>query len=167
MKFYSGFSLKNDISFFKEYICEDELCVVGFSYGAINAFRDVLDKKVKARKVILLSPAFFQNMSSSYKKLQLRAYKKDKNKYIENFIKNSFEPYVSCDVDSLETSLSQLEDLLYYEWNKDEIKALNIEIEVILGEDDKITDIKSASEFFSDIAQITIIKKANHFLRTE
>jgi len=41
MKFYSGFSLINDKQLFEPFIKESEFTVCGFSYGAINAFKEV------------------------------------------------------------------------------------------------------------------------------
>ena len=41
MKFFSGFSLKDESKFFAPFIKESEQTVCGFSYGAIKAFEYV------------------------------------------------------------------------------------------------------------------------------
>jgi hypothetical protein len=41
-----------------------------------------------------------------------------------------------------------------------------INIEVYLGGEDKIIDVTGAREFFLEVATVTYIKDANHFLLT-
>ena len=45
MVYYSGFSLKDDSSFFEKYLKQSDYSVAGFSYGAIKAFEYVLTCK--------------------------------------------------------------------------------------------------------------------------
>jgi hypothetical protein len=66
-------------------------------------------------------------------------------------------------------SIEDLQDLLYYEWNLQDLSYLakkGVKIEVYLGGEDKIIDAESAKEFFLQVATVTYIKEANHFLST-
>jgi hypothetical protein len=69
--FYSGFSLKDDISFFKEYIKVSDFNVAGFSYGAIKALLHVRDTKQRVDTLQLFSPAFFQTKPEKFRRLQM------------------------------------------------------------------------------------------------
>jgi len=40
-----------------------------------------------------------------------------------------------------------------------------VKIEVYLGGADKIIDVQSAREFFTQVSTLTFIKEANHFLQ--
>ena len=173
MIFFSGFSLQNEQAFFEDYINSSEYCVCGFSYGAIKALRYVkkqLESSKRVDTLQLFSPAFFQTKDSKFKKLQLMGYRKDKKKYLKDFIDVCFTPYSVKDTEHYDTDISELEELLNYEWNIEELKYLNnsgINIEVYLGGEDKIIDVKSAREFFLETATVTYIKKANHFLQLD
>lgn len=171
MKFYSGFSLKNELYLFKNYINNSDYSVCGFSYGAIKAFKDV-KKQIKNNHrvdtLILLSPAFFQTKPLKFKKLQLMAYKKDKDTYLKQFINSCFSPYEKKIIEHCDSTLDELDELLNYEWLIDDLKELKnkgVKIEVYLGGKDKIIDVIGAKELFLDVATITYIKDANHFLQ--
>lgn len=172
MKFYSGFSLRNDKHFFKDYIKESEYTVSGFSYGAIKAFEHVKEQLKNRNRVDtlqLFSPVFFQSKSSKFKRLQTLAYVKNKDAYLIQFIDGCFSPYEIKDIEHSNSSVDELEELLTYEWVISELLALvekGVVIEVYLGEKDKITDAKSAKEFFLSVSTVTYIKDANHFLQT-
>jgi hypothetical protein len=67
------------------------------------------------------------------------------------------------------TVIDELEELLEYEWDIDSLKILSqkgINIEVYLGSEDAIVDVEAAKDFFVNVATITYIKNANHFLQT-
>ena len=172
MKFYSGFSLKNEEYLFDTFIRKSDYTVCGFSYGAIKAFEFTKEQLACKRRVDtlqLFSPAFFQNRSDKFKKLQLRSFGRSPQNYLNNFIDACFSPYEKIDVDRTEGSIEELEELLYYEWNLSELQILcdnGIDIEVYLGGKDNIIDTDSAKEFFKDVATVTYIKEANHFLRS-
>lgn len=172
MKFYSGFSLKNDKHFFKDYIKESEYCVGGFSYGAIKAFEHVkkqLENRNRVDTLQLFSPAFFQTKSSKFKRLQTLAYSKNKDAYLMQFIDGCFKPYLKRAIEHTDNSADELEELLTYEWILSDLLALvdkGVAIEVYLGGEDNIIDAKSARGFFLDVSTVTYIKKANHFLQT-
>ena len=171
MKFFSGFSLTNEQSFFSEVLKEDEYTVVGFSYGAIKALREVLGLLEEGKRVDtlqLLSPAFFQTKEEKFRRLQLMSYKKNAPLYMKQFMRGCFAPYSLQSVEHIETKSEELEELLYYVWNEEDFTTLEekgVKVEVYLGGEDKIIDIQEAREFFRNVGTLTYIKKANHFLQ--
>ena len=172
MNFYSGFSLQNDSSFFKEYIEDSLYSVSGFSYGAILALKEV-QKRLKENKRIdklqLFSPAFFQTKSAKFKKLQMLGFTKSKENYIQKFLQLCFSPYEMNVVSLNDAKKEELEELLNFEWIGAELLELEeqgIVIEVYLGGKDAIIDVVSAREFFVEFSTLTYIKDANHFLQT-
>lgn len=174
MKFYSGFSLKNDKHFFDNYIKDGDYCVAGFSYGGIKAFEYVkkqLNDGNRVDTLQLFSPAFFQTKSEQFKRLQLIAYRKNEDMYLRQFINSCFFPYEQKEVEhSNDSTIDELEELLYYEWSLSELKKIKdsgIKIEVYLGGEDKIVDAKVAKEFFIEVATVTFLKDANHFLQLD
>ncbi len=173
MKFFSGFSLKNESHFFDDLLEESLYSVAGFSYGAIKAFNCVqrqLENGHRVDTLQLFSPTFFQSKDDKFKRLQKMAYKKNQNKYLENFKRECFSPYKKSYTQDISTKLEDLEELLSYEWNLNELKLLlnkGVNIEVYLGGKDKIIDVKFAKEFFLEVSTLTYIKNANHFLQIE
>ncbi|SFV67338.1 FIG00387961: hypothetical protein [hydrothermal vent metagenome] len=171
MKFFSGFSLKDDKHFFTPYIKESDYTVCGFSYGAIKAFEAVKKELQEGRRVDtlqLFSPAFFQSRDEKFKRLQLMAYRKNEDVYLAQFLNACFLPYEKQEVSRSVTVLEELEELLSYEWNKQDLAALGAQgvvIEVYLAGEDKIVDADAAKAFFMDVATVTYIKEANHFLQ--
>ncbi len=170
MPFYHGFALKGETHFFEEHLEFGAYVVSGFSYGAIKAFKHVLNSKTRVDKLQLFSPAFFQNRSDKYRRLQIIGYKKNSALYIEKFLENCFLPYGQKDVTLGEHSAEALEELLHYEWNTADLQKVleqGTEIEVYLGGDDKISDVRAAYDFFLPFATVTLLKRNNHFLQGE
>jgi len=171
MKFYSGFSLKNEEYFFADFIKKSEYTICGFSYGAIKALRatkKAVDDGKRIDTLQLLSPAFFQSKDEKFKRLQLMSYKKQEEVYLKQFISSCFEPFEKKIVEHTNTTIDELRELLEYEWSLDEFKELTergIKIEVYLGSQDKIIDVNAAKELFLEVATVTYIKDANHFLQ--
>lgn len=171
MIFYSGFSLKNEAYLFRDFLREGSYSVSGFSYGAIKALHHVENELKNKRRVDtlqLLSPAFFQTKSEKFRRLQLMSYKKNSKKYMEQFIVGCFAPYSPKIVEHVETQESELRELLEFEWFRESLEYINskgVSIEVYLGAEDKIIDIEKAREFFLEVATVTYIKNANHFLQ--
>ena len=170
MKFYSGFSLKNEKYLFKEYIKDSTYTIAGFSYGAISALHETL-KNIKSSKRVdtlqLFSPAFFQTKDKKFKRLQLMSYKKNQDIYLREFMNGCFEPYEKKIVEHRETSIDELKELLEYEWLVDDFKFIEnagVKIEVYLGSKDMIIDVNGARDFFKNLSTLTYIKDANHFL---
>ena len=170
MVYYSGFSLKDDSSFFSKYLKQGGYNVAGFSYGAIKAFEYALSCKERVDTLQLFSPAFFQTKPESFKRVQKMAYKKDNEKYLSHFIKGCFEPHELKNTLHVSTKESELEELLSYEWDSEklkDIKACGVQIEVYLGSEDKIIDVAAAKEFFLPFATTYVINGANHFLQID
>jgi hypothetical protein len=172
MRYFNGFYLKDDEKFFSSFLEDNDFYVYGFSYGAIKALRYVINtinKGKRVDKLILLSPAFFQTKEKKFIKLQLISFKKDKKSYIDNFLKSCFLPYNVEEILLNENDgYDELKELLEYKWIKEDFKILkdkNVIVEVYLGGEDKIIDTNGAFEFFYNVANVTFIKKANHFLQ--
>ena len=171
MKFFSGFSLQNESYLFEDYIKKSDYTVCGFSYGAIKALEYTL-KQIEAGNRVdtlqLLSPAFFQSKDAKFKRLQLIAYRKNEDVYLNQFLNSCFYPYEKKIVERSTTVIDELEELLDYEWDYEQLDILlekGINIEVYLGGEDAIVDAKAANEFFKEVATVTYIKEANHFLQ--
>lgn len=171
MKFFSGFSLQNESYLFDAFIKKSDYTVCGFSYGAIKAFI-YATKEIEAGNRIdtleLFSPAFFQSKNTKFKRLQLMGYRKNEEIYLNQFLKSCFYPYERKIVQRSATSIEDLEELLNYEWDIQSLKSLSdngVNIEVYLGSNDAIVDAKIANDFFKDVATVTYIKEANHFLQ--
>ena len=167
MKFFSGFSFSNESELFKEWIVESDFTVVGFSYGAIKAFEYVLKTRERVDRLILISPAFFQNRDEKFKRLQLISFSKDYQKYLDRFRKNCSD---AIDLSKYEAKayIEELEELLYYRWDESkfyELRDKGVVIESIFGLDDKIIDVDSAVEFFKRVSVCYCIKRAGHMLR--
>jgi pimeloyl-ACP methyl ester carboxylesterase len=169
MKFFSGFCLQNESELFECFLKKSDFVVAGFSYGAIRALEYTLNTNKRVDRLILLSPAFFNDKKTSFKRAQLLYFQKDKQKYIKNFLKNAasgldfdFKKYFK------DGSLDELKELLYYNWDKQKIEKLinkGVVIEVFLGGEDKIINANSALEFFKDLTTTYFIKRANHILK--
>ena len=172
MKFYSGFSLKNEQHFFKELMYESEYTISGFSYGSILALREARKELNAGRRVDrlqLFSPAFFQTKPKKFKRLQLITFAKNRELYLKTFIESCFLPYSIKSIEHSESKQDELEEVLNYEWSSHELRELitkGVVIEVYIGDEDNIIDAKGAKEFFLEFATVTYIKKANHFLQT-
>ncbi|SFV57325.1 hypothetical protein MNB_SV-12-698 [hydrothermal vent metagenome] len=168
MKYFSGFALKGEKKFFKKYIIDSDFCVVGFSYGAQRAFEYVYSSSNRIDRLILLSPAFFQNHKKSFIRTQLRYFKADQESYTKQFLKNVSYPSDIKLSDYLDTgSYEELESLLSYIWDREKILELRergVTIEVFIGGEDKIVDSGKSFEFFSDISTTYLLKDFGHLL---
>lgn len=158
----------NEEVFFNDYLIDSSVVVAGFSYGAIEAVEYALESSERIDRLILLSPAYFQNKKPSFARMQLRYFDSNKEKYIENFLANvahpqkmNLAPYLSVG------SKDQLEKLLTYKWESKKLQTLldrGITIEVFLGGEDKIMDTNDAFDFFSSCVTTYFFKKAGHLL---
>ncbi len=170
MTFYSGFSLKDDILNFEQFLKPSDLTLCGFSYGAIKAFKEALETSKRIDTLQLFSPAFFQNRDKKFKRLQLMAYKKNQIAYTEQFIEACFAPLEVGNHTLNASNENELEELLTFVWDESDLEKLmqrGIKIEVYLGSEDKIVDANIASEFFRKYATVYYINGANHFLQTK
>ena len=169
MVFFSGFCFKNEKELFSDWLVEGDFVVAGFSKGAIEAFEYAYSKKERVDRLILLSPAFFQMERDSFKKLQLKAFQKNRELYKQNFynmcIGNSDIEISEYKADG---DIEELRELLYYEWSIEKIEELQsrgVVIEVFIGSDDKIVNSTHSLEFFSNITHSWYIKGVGHLLR--
>ncbi len=169
LKYFNGFSLKGEEGFFKEWLIESEMCVAGFSYGAQQALEYVLQTDTRVDRLILLSPAFFQNQKPAFARAQLRYFEADKDAYVSQFLKNVVYPSNEEMTPFLNVgSRSELESLLGYVWDADKIRMIQQRgtvIEVFLGGKDKIIDAKAAFDFFAPLTITYYLKNAGHLLK--
>jgi pimeloyl-ACP methyl ester carboxylesterase len=168
MKYFSGFSLCNEERLFSDYLVNGDLVVSGFSYGAQKAFEYVYHAQERVDRLILLSPAFFQNQKASFIRTQLRYFEVGKEAYVKQFLLNAASPS-SLDLASfLEVgSREELESLLTYRWDEEKIKKVlerGTVIEVFLGGKDRIIDAQEAFDFFGPLTTTYFIKDAGHIL---
>ena len=168
MRYFNGFALQNEEVFFKEYLVEGDFTIAGFSYGAQKAFEYAYSSSKRIDRLILLSPAFFQNKKSSFVRTQLRYFKSDNESYTQQFLKNvSFPSKINLDEKLSNGTYEELEELLCYVWDRDKILELQqrgVQIEVFLGGKDKIVDVDDSLEFFSDITNTYFYKELGHIL---
>ncbi|CAA6799647.1 MAG: Unknown protein, partial [uncultured Sulfurovum sp.] len=166
MKYFNGFSLEGEKLFFTEYLVKSEYSVAGFSYGAQKAFEYVYDSKERIDRLVLISPAFFQNHKKSFIKTQLRYFKADKEAYRKAFLENVSYPSQQSLSDFLtEGSYEELNDLLTYVWDEAKIQTLvkrGVSIEVFMGDADKIVDAQKSFEFFSKLVPVYLFKGKGH-----
>jgi len=165
MRYFSGFCLKDESDLFESFTCKGDFCVVGFSYGAQKALDFSSTCKERIDKLQLISPAFFMDKSERYKKMQTKSFEKDSDMYCKNFLEN----VTSKDISKYfkRGNIKELNDLLFYEWDVKklrEIKKRGIEIEVYLGEKDKIISSLHVKSFFQEFATIYYIKNKGHML---
>ena len=169
MRYFNGFSLCNEEKFFKEQLIKSEYTVAGFSYGAQKAFEYVYNSTQRVDRLLLISPAFFQNHKKSFIKTQLRYFKADKEAYTKQFLQNVAYPS-SIDLSSFlcDGTYEELESLLGYVWEKEKIFKLldrGVTIEVFMGDRDKIVDVNKSYEFFSDLVPLYLFKGRGHLLK--
>ncbi|MBT8343508.1 MAG: pimelyl-ACP methyl ester esterase BioV [Sulfurovum sp.] len=169
MKYFNGFSLKNEEELFSEYLMNSDYCVAGFSYGAQQAFEYVYHAKERIDRLILLSPAFFQTQKPSFTRTQLRYFEAGKEAYVKQFLANVKYPSKQDLSSYLQVGIKEdLESLLTYQWEDQKIQEVldrGITIEVFIGHDDKIIDAEEASKFFTSSCTTYILKKSGHLLR--
>ena len=169
MNYFNGFSLKGEEVLFKEQLIDGDYVVAGFSYGAQKAFEYVYSSSKRVDRLILLSPAFFQEEKKSFIKMQLRYFKTNKKSYIENFLNNVASPSSEDLTPFLcEGSIEELEELLSYVWDRDKIQEIikrGVTIEVFMGDEDKIVNSNKSRAFFSEFATLYYIKGVGHLLK--
>ncbi len=168
MRFYSGFSLREEAPFFDAFLDRGAYCVAGFSYGAIRAAEAVQGASERVDRLQLFSPAFFQNRDARFKRMQLMGFSRDPEGYAARFLAGCFEPYALRPVERDSATEADLRRLLEYVWEPEMLEAIaarGTRIEVYLGGEDRIVDAAAAREFFLPFATVTTIKKANHFLQ--
>jgi len=133
------------------------------------AFEEAYSSESRIERLILISPAFFQNRSRRFVKLQIEAWEGDRELYISNFLKNCSYP---SGVDLKRYfSMGRREELSYllsYRWDESklmELKKRGVEIEVFIGKKDKIVDSKAVLDFFGEFATIYLFRRGGHILK--
>jgi len=170
MQYFSGFSLQNEQELFDFWLkgCSN-YCVAGFSYGAIKAVEEVLNSNKRVDRLILLSPAYFNDKKESFKKTQLIYFKKDAKNYINNFLENvAYGSKIDLNSYLKVGEYKELKELLYYNWDIKKLEKIatnGTKIEVFLAQNDKIINSKEALKFFEKVASVYFIKNANHILK--
>lgn len=165
--YFSGFCLENESELFKEYLQDSDFTVSGFSYGAVKVLKYALDTDKRIDKLQLFSPAFFNDKDKKYIRLQLMFFKKDPEKYCENFLSNCGFAKEQKDKYFKPGTYGQLQELLEYKWEEETMKMLldkGIKLEVYLGSEDKIIDSSKALEFFKKFGEVYFIKNKGHIL---
>jgi len=167
--YFNGFSLQGEEKEFETYLIDNDVTVCGFSYGAQQAFEYVYNSTNRIERLILLSPAFFQTQKASFIRTQLRYFESAQERYMEHFLDNVVYPASVSLLKYLHVGrYDELEALLRYRWDEAKIQEVldrGTIIEVFLGDEDKIIDVKSALEFFSPMVTTYCIKGAGHLLR--
>lgn len=166
---FSGFCFYNELPLFDELIDKSCLSISAFSYGCIEAIEHIINNDINIDKLYMFSPSFFNNKTLSFKKNQLKIFKKNEKKYIDFFYKNCLQnKEINIDKYKKTDNVQVLEKLLFYKWKTTIIKAIiskNIEIIVHFGDCDTIIDINEAKIFFKNYATIIEIPNANHLLK--
>ena len=169
MRYFNGFCFENEQELFRGFLTESDFCVAGFSYGAIKAFEQVYSSKNRIDTLQLFSPAFFQDKDEKFKRLQLMAFKKDKQNYLKNFYQNALYP-LEIDISRYKKigTVEELKELLDYKWDKEKLDIITkrgIKIEVYLGKLDKIINTKAAKEFFQPFATVYYFNHFGHIIQ--
>ncbi len=169
MRFFSGFLFANEHKLFSKYLRDDDFTVAGFSHGAQKALEFALTGETRIDRLILLSPAFFQEREEAFKRAQKLYFTANKERYVKHFLQSVVYPaterYISGYLQ--EGSQEELDALLEYEWDQDKLatlKSQGVEIEVFLGASDRIIDAEKVAGFFAQNATVYLIKEAGHLL---
>ncbi len=171
LRYFNGFSLSGEERFFSDYLVENDLAVAGFSYGAQQALEYTLHATHRIDRLILLSPAFFQNQKPAFIRTQLRYFAHDQDAYISKFLANVAYPSGANLTSCVQPGTKEgLETLLGYVWEAEKIEQIlkrGTVIEVFLGGKDKIIDAQAAFAFFAPLTTTYFIKEAGHLLLEE
>jgi len=167
MKYFSGFLFANEQELFSDYISNGDTVVAGFSYGAIKAVEYALKSGKRVDRLILLSPAFFEDKNESYIKKQLKYF--DAPTYKQSFFANvAYPSEIDLSQYYFPHTQEDLEILLRHKWDTSKLQELidkGTQIEVFLGGKDRIINTANANAFFSEVAITYLIKDAGHALQ--
>ncbi len=171
--YFSGLGFTNEQALFKSYLDRNPLSIAGFSYGAQRALQEAIQRVKRGervQKLQLLSPAFFNPLPLALKKKELAIFAKNKEAYLNFFYKKVRYPALNLDITpfQVEPTLQELKEVLFFEWRHQDFELLQregVEIEVYIGELDKIIDAKAAHHFFKEVATSYFIKGVGHLLR--
>lgn len=190
--YFSGFGFANESALFaapqsavRDCLDAREFDVLGFSYGAQKAVRYALHSTRPIRRLSLLSPAFFHGMPTKRKEAELRLFAANPTRYLRTFLQQALGGATNANEAQKELVLpyfclatpesiradvlgDDLRALLFYTFCADElmqIRARGIEIEVFLGEKDRIVSAAEARDFFAPLAtRLFWVQDAGHLL---
>jgi len=169
LRYFNGFSLRDEERFFSPWRIESDYAVAGFSYGAQLAFEHALQSQKRIDRLLLFSPAFFQNQKPAFIRAQLRYFDAGHEAYVAQFLKNvAYPSRVDLQAHLQTGSKEELEALLTYRWEEEKLRALQKRgtvIEVFLGAKDKIIDAEAARDFFTPLVTTYWFKEAGHLLQ--
>ncbi|WP_457597214.1 pimelyl-ACP methyl ester esterase BioV [Hydrogenimonas sp.] len=174
MRFFSGFSFHDEAPLFGEMLepyRNNPYVVAGFSYGAQRALEHVHGTDGRVERLLLLSPAWFCDKSDAFKKLQLRAFRKDPAGYLARFYAQAAYP-AGIDLGPYKKmgSYEELDALLHYPWYAERLEAVaarGVKIEIYLGAEDRIVDAPAAHDFFKNFGESWLFKHYGHILQGE
>lgn len=168
MTFFSGFGFAHEAPLFEAFLPQGEarFTVAGFSLGAVRAFEYALSATTRIERLILLSPAFFQDKAEKFRRMQLIAFNKSSENYLTQFYtacgtKRELAPFKTA------ANAADLEYLLNYRWEAEVFKKLidrGTRITVYAGGADKIVNTAAASAFFAEFTEVYLLKNATHLL---
>ena len=172
MKYFSGFCFKDESKLFTKFLPKTNYCVAGFRKGAIKALEYTYNNpNQRIDRLILLSPAYFNDKNQKFIRTQLMYFKKDSKLYIDNFVANTIFPS-QIDISSYLSNgkFEELEFLLNYKFEEEKLNAIlenGTYVEVFLGDKDKIIDFSDAKKFFKELDDCTLfcIKDVGHILK--
>jgi len=171
MRYFNGFFLRNEAHFFREWLIDSEFTVAGFSHGAQQALEYTFQAKERIDRLILLSPAFFQNKKPAFVRTQLRYFLADSDNYVSQFLANvTYPSSIILDEHLAAGTHDELSGLLHYTWEEEKLRMISersTTIEVILGSEDKIIDAEAARAFFSPYVTTYWVKGVGHLLRKD
>ncbi|RDU62438.1 pimelyl-ACP methyl ester esterase BioV [Helicobacter sp. MIT 14-3879] len=169
MRFFSGFGFENDYEIFSDILekYKGNYNIAGFSYGAQNALEFSLKNNTRINRLILLSPAFFNDIDDWFIHKQLGLFAKNSKVYMKYFLKNiGFENKF---INYLKTpDAKDLKLLLKYRFNSNSmyfLKSRGIKFDIYIGSNDKIINVNNACEFFARFGIVYLLKNANHLLK--
>lgn len=170
MKYFSGFGFQQESSLFEPYFDQcTRFSVVGFSYGAIEAFEYALSCETRIDRLILLSPAFFQYHQEDFKANQLLLFKRKPLMYAKSFYDNVLFPsHEDISLYHAPLEIEPLKKLLYYQWSEEKLHSLRhqgIALDVYVGSDDKICHSDEIISFFCRYATVYTLSGKGHLLK--
>lgn len=170
-EFFGGFALKDDLNLFANLLTNfgitlNQYDVCGFGYGSKRALDYVLNCNSRINRLILLSPAFFNNKDSAFLDSQIEYFSKNKELYLKYFYENiGFDGLYRFNSDVSVRDLRAFFEFSFNEVDLFRICNKGIKIIVFLGGKDRIVDSIDAMEFFKNFGIVYFIKEANHLLR--
>lgn len=171
MIYFSGFGLRDESELFSDWLVRSDYAVAGFSLGAIRALEFTLQSAGRIDRLLLFSPAFFQDRPERFIALQLRAWKRDAAAYRREFLRNCAAPSMrDLSPYAAEGSAEELEFLLRYRWEPEPLRRIRERgtvIEVFIGEKDRIIDAERAIGFFApEVDALYRFCHGGHILRS-